>query len=70
MSGRKITIAINDVFAIQSEIAKAIADQLQAKLSPNGRKLHRKTADNRRHGVRSLQPGEVFSWQQAFSATQ
>jgi TolB-like protein/Tfp pilus assembly protein PilF len=26
---------INDVFAIQSEIAKAIADQLQAKLSPN-----------------------------------
>src|SRR5207302_2973390 len=24
-----------DVFAIQSEIAKAIADQLQAKLSPN-----------------------------------
>ena len=27
-----------DVFAIQSEIAKAIADQLQAKLSPNGEK--------------------------------
>ena len=27
-----------DVFAIQSEIAKAIADQLQAKLSPNERK--------------------------------
>jgi TolB-like protein/Tfp pilus assembly protein PilF len=26
---------VNDVFAIQSEIAKAIADQLQAKLSPN-----------------------------------
>ena len=26
---------LNDVFAIQSEIAKAIADQLQAKLSPN-----------------------------------
>jgi TolB-like protein/class 3 adenylate cyclase len=26
---------IDDVFAIQSEIAKAIADQLQAKLSPN-----------------------------------
>jgi tetratricopeptide (TPR) repeat protein len=29
---------INDVFAIQSEIAKAIADQLQAKLSPNEKK--------------------------------
>ena len=27
-----------DVFAIQSEIAKAVADQLQAKLSPNERK--------------------------------
>ena len=27
-----------DVFAIQSEIAKAIADQLQAKLSPNEKK--------------------------------
>src|SRR5207249_2354071 len=26
---------VDDVFAIQSEIAKAIADQLQAKLSPN-----------------------------------
>src|SRR4029077_6047799 len=26
---------LSDVFAIQSEIAKAIADQLQAKLSPN-----------------------------------
>jgi len=29
-----------DVFAIQSEIAKAIADQLQAKLSPNEKKSH------------------------------
>ncbi len=28
-----------DVFAIQSEIAKAIADQLQAKLSPNEKKV-------------------------------
>src|SRR5207302_3367613 len=27
-----------DVFAIQSEIAKAIADQLQARLSPNEKK--------------------------------
>ncbi len=29
---------LEDVFAIQSEIAKAIADQLQAKLSPNEKK--------------------------------
>jgi serine/threonine protein kinase/Tfp pilus assembly protein PilF len=29
---------LSDVFAIQSEIAKAIADQLQAKLSPNEKK--------------------------------
>ncbi|HEU0275186.1 MAG TPA: FlgO family outer membrane protein [Candidatus Udaeobacter sp.] len=29
---------LTDVFAIQSEIAKAIADQLQAKLSPNEKK--------------------------------
>src|SRR5438270_8204383 len=29
---------IDDVFAIQSEIAKAIADQLQAKLSPTEKK--------------------------------
>jgi len=27
-----------DVFAIQSEIARAIAEQLQAKLSPNEKK--------------------------------
>jgi serine/threonine-protein kinase len=29
---------VDDVFAIQSEVAKAIADQLQAKLSPNEKK--------------------------------
>src|SRR4029453_16895801 len=29
---------VDDVFAIQSEIAKAIAEQLQAKLSPNEKK--------------------------------
>ena len=29
---------LDDIFAIQSEIARAIADQLQAKLSPNERK--------------------------------
>ena len=33
-----------DVFAIQSEIAKAIADQLQAKLSPAEKNCHRATA--------------------------
>ena len=38
---------LDDVFAIQSEIAKAIADQLQAKLSPNERASieERPTAD-------------------------
>ena len=39
MSGRRIYDRdLADVFAIQSEIAKAIADQLQAKLSPNEKK--------------------------------
>ena len=39
MSGpRNMTGELADVFAIQSEIAKAIADQLQAKLSPNEKK--------------------------------
>ena len=33
-----------DVFAIQSEIAQAIADQLQANLSPNEKKCDRRTA--------------------------
>ncbi len=33
--GEKYDRDLTDVFAIQSEIAKAIADQLQAKLSPN-----------------------------------
>src|SRR6185295_2950937 len=32
-----------DVFAIQSEIAKAIADQLQARLSPNEKKAIERT---------------------------
>ena len=38
---------IDDVFAIQSEIAKAIADQLQAKLSPSEKKVieQRPTSD-------------------------
>jgi TolB-like protein/Tfp pilus assembly protein PilF len=38
---------LSDVFEIQSEIAKAIADQLQAKLSPNEKKAieHPPTAD-------------------------
>jgi TolB-like protein/Flp pilus assembly protein TadD len=38
---------VADIFAIQSEIAKAIADQLQAKLSPNEKKAieHRPTTD-------------------------
>ncbi|MGH7983646.1 MAG: FlgO family outer membrane protein [Candidatus Udaeobacter sp.] len=36
--GEKYDRNLTDVFAIQSEIAKAIADQLQAKLSPNEKK--------------------------------
>ena len=36
-----------DVFAIQSEIAKAIADQLQAKLSPAREECNRATPDHR-----------------------
>src|SRR6516225_3764284 len=35
---RDYDLDLADVFAIQSEIAKAIADQLQAKLSPNEKK--------------------------------
>jgi serine/threonine-protein kinase len=35
---------IDDVFAIQSEIAKAIADQLQARISPNEKAAQEKTA--------------------------
>ena len=32
-----MTVLIDDMFAIQSEVAKAVADQLQAKLSPSER---------------------------------
>ena len=47
-----------DVFAIQSEIAKAIADQLQAKLSPSREKCNRGTPHHRYRRIRTLQPGK------------
>lgn len=47
---------LDDAFAIQSEIAKAIADQLQAKLSPRREDGNRAPADIRRYRIRSLQP--------------
>ena len=43
-----------DVFAIQSEIAKTIADQLQAKLSPNEKSGDRTSPDERCNRFRSL----------------
>ena len=43
-----------DVFAIQSEIAKAIADQLQAKLSPSEKSAIERPPTSRHHRVRSL----------------
>ena len=55
--GAELTIRdLADVFAIQSEIAKAIADQLQAKLSPSEKSAieQRPTSGCRR--IRSLQP--------------
>ena len=48
-----------DVFAIQSEIAKAIADQLQAKLSPNEKKAIEQPPTTDLAAFRPLQPGEV-----------
>ena len=47
---------VDDVFAIQSEIAKAIADQLQAKLSPNEKSAIEQRPTARYYRVRSLQP--------------
>ena len=52
-----------DVFAIQSEIAKAIADQLQAKLSPTRKSGDRTATDCRPRGLRSLHPREIASAQ-------
>jgi adenylate cyclase len=52
---------LDDVFAIQSDIAKAIADQLQAKLSPNEKKAIEQPPTTDPGGFRPLQPGEVTS---------
>ena len=43
-----------DVFAIQSQIARAIAGQLQAKLSPREKAAIEASSNNRRGGFRSL----------------
>ena len=43
-----------DVFAIQSEIAMAIADQLHAKLSPNEKSEIERPGDKRHHRSQSL----------------
>ena len=47
-----------DVFAIQSEIAKAIADQLQAQLSPTEKTAIEKPPTDRPGGLRPLHPGQ------------
>ena len=46
---------VDDVFAIQSEIAKKIADQLQAKLSPTEKSAIEQAPDQRCRRFRSLQ---------------
>ena len=48
-----------DVFAIQSEIAKTIADQLQAKLSPSEKKAIELPPTTDLAALRPLQPCEV-----------
>jgi TolB-like protein/Tfp pilus assembly protein PilF len=59
---------VDDVFAIQSEIAKAIADQLQAKLSPNEKKAIEQapTADVTAFDLYSR--GRTLMYSVAFSA--
>jgi TolB-like protein len=51
-----------DVFAIQSEIAKAIADQLQAKLSPNEKKaIERPPTTDLGHSTFTVGPSHFSS---------
>ena len=50
-----------DVFAIQSEIAKTIADQLQAKLSPREKNAIERSPDERHQRVRSLRARQKYS---------
>ena len=49
---------VADVFAIQTEIAQQIADQLHAKLSPCGKGRNRRTADCRPSGLCLLYKGQ------------
>ena len=50
-----------DVFAIQSNIAKAIADELQAKLSPNEMSAIERPPTKRHHRVQSLRSRQKCS---------
>ena len=50
-----------DVFAIQSEIAKTIAEQLQAKLSPREESAIEHSSDERHQRVRSLRARQKHS---------
>ena len=47
---RKLT----DIFSVESEVAKAIADQLRAKLTGPGRASHRRQTDRQSRGLRCL----------------
>ena len=47
---RKLT----DIFSVESEVAKAIAEQLRAKLTGRGRASHRRQTDRQSRGLRCL----------------
>ena len=50
---------IEDIFAVESEVAQEIADSLQAKLSPAEAKTRRERADEGRAGLRSFSERRV-----------
>jgi hypothetical protein len=52
-------IAMSLIFSIQSEIAKTIANQLQAKLSTSEKAAIAEPANDRRYRGPSLRSGEV-----------
>ena len=54
MGGKLMTADLADVFAIQSEIAKAIADQLQTKLSPREERAIERSLQRRDYRLRTL----------------
>ena len=53
---RKLT----DIFAVESEIAKTIADTLQAKTHRLGEKLDREKADGESGSIRALSQRQIF----------